>query len=222
MTRRACARVRLVAPVVVLGALALAACGGPAAHPAATTSTTTIAGASTSTTLAGTQQIRFDPYTSGGTAVAGLHVTQTVTGTCVAAGVAGNSSFRCFAQPSAVVYDPCFVPPHATSGPLLCVADPAVPDAVEFDLGPLPSPASGAPAARPWAMELANGQVCVLVNAAWDGLGPFACPVPGSGPGAEADCHAPEARAPTWRAECQAEESASSAFEVLPVVRVWT
>ena len=33
---------------------------------------------------------------------------------------------------------PLFAPPHATSGPLMCVADPAEPEAVSFQVGTLP------------------------------------------------------------------------------------
>ncbi|HXZ62626.1 MAG TPA: hypothetical protein VEG62_07785, partial [Acidimicrobiales bacterium] len=174
---------------VVLAALGLAACSStstPAPRGAATSSTTarptttttrTTSPSSTSTTT-GTQEVAYDPYTAQGTANPTLQVTQTVSGTCVGAGVAGATSYRCFAQPDNEVYDPCFAPPHATQGPLLCVPAPNVTDVVQFDVGALPAPPSGAPASRVWAMQLANGQVCVLVDAAWSGLGPFACPTP--------------------------------------------
>ena len=163
----------------------------------------------------------YDPYTAQGTANPTLQVTQTVSGTCVGAGVAGATSYRCFAQPDNEVYDPCFAPPHATQGPLLCVPAPNVTDVVQFDVGALPAPPSGAPASRVWAMQLANGQVCVLVDAAWSGLGPFACPTPAPAD-SQADCHAPIHGTGGWTAPCQAAETSSSPFTTLGVVTVWS
>ena len=152
-----------------------------------------------------------------------MHVTQTVTGTCVSPGVAGSSSYRCFAQPGTTAYDPCFAPPHATSGPLVCVADPTENQAVSFDVGALPAPAASGPSTQPWAMQLSNGQACISVAAAWGaGLGPFACPTPAGTSPSEADCHAPRRSGNGFDAACQTTESSSSSFRLVQVVKVWT
>lgn len=202
--------------VIALVALALSACSS---SPGSTSSTTSPA--ATSTTEAGTQEVRFDPYSTQGTLLPTQQVTLKVSGTCVAPGVAGTTSYRCFAQPHSTIYDPCFAPPHATSGALECVADPSTPETVEFDASGLPQAPAGAPATRPWAMQLSNGQVCLLVAAAWGGLGPFACPTPGA-TSSVADCHVPQPARPWWSTACQAQESASSAFSAVQVVKVWT
>ncbi len=198
-----------------------------AGHPASSSTTTTVAGSTTtpsavrSTAAAGTQEVRFNPYSTQGTLPPAEQVTLKLSGTCVAPGVAGTTSYRCFAQPQSTIYDTCFAPPNATSGALECVADPSAPEAVEFDAGALPAALFGAPATRPWAMQLSNGQVCILVSAAGGGLGPFACPTPGA-TSSVADCHGPQPAVPWWSAACQAQESASSAFSAVRVVKIWT
>jgi hypothetical protein len=163
----------------------------------------------------------FDPYGADGKVVPTLTITNTVSGTCVSPGVAGSTSYRCFAQPNSVVYDPCFAAPGATSGPLVCVADPATPVGIAFDVGTLPPAAAGAPADRVWAMRISNGQACVLVNAAWNGLGPFACPSPGVGK-PEADCHTPKPGSPWWSTVCQLGQAKSSPFTPHRVDVVWS
>ena len=221
-------RTTLVAAVVLV-ALALSACSSPSpAARGAGSSTTGVSHRTTTTkggntpTGHGTQEVGFDPYTAQGTVRATLQVTHTVSGTCVSPGVAGATSYRCFAQPGSSIYDPCFAPAHATSGPLTCVAAPTDIDAVAFDVGALPSAPAGVPATRPWAMRLVNGQVCVLVAAAWGGLGPFACPRPAAVAASVADCHVPEQATPWWSAACQPQQSASSPFAALQVDTVWT
>ncbi len=227
LARSTLARTTPVAAVVLV-ALALSACGSPSPSARGAGSSTTGASHRTTTTQGGnaptgrgTQEVAFDPYTAQGTVRATLQVTQTVSGTCVSPGVAGATSYRCFAQPDSSIYDPCFAPAHATKGPLTCVAAPTDIDAVAFDVGALPTAPAGVPATRPWAMRLVNGQVCVLVNAAWGGLGPFACPTPAAADSV-ADCHVPQQATPWWSAACQAQQSASSPFTALDVDTVWT
>jgi len=215
--------------MLALVALTLSACSNSPGAPTESTRSTSTSGAAattapsaaTSTTAVGTQQVRFDPYSAGGTLLPTEQVVATVSGTCVAPGVAGTTSYRCFAQPHSNIYDPCFAPAHATGGPLECVADPAEAEAVEFDTGALPEPPAGAPPTRPWAMELANGQVCILVAAAWGALGPFSCPPLGA-TGSVADCHVPQQAVPWWSAACQAQQSEASAFAPVRVDKVWT
>ncbi len=169
------------------------------------------------------QEVVFTPYSPQGTVLATIDVTQTVTGTCVSPGVAGASSYRCFAQPGSTVYDPCFAPPQATSGPLMCVADPAEPQAVSFQVTALPAPATSVPATQPWAMQLANGQACIFVASAWSaGRGPFACPRTAGSLPSDADCHPPRKSAAGFEALCQTRETASSTFLFVQVVKVWT
>ena len=149
--RRDDGRRTLLGTTVLVGvaAIALAACSGsPAASHGSTDrsptgvhgTTTTTASAparGASTTLPGTQAASCDPCTSQGTADPSLHVTQRVSGMCVGPGVAGTSSYRCFAQPSGEIFDPCFAPSRATAGPLLCVPAPNVHEVVAFDIGAL-------------------------------------------------------------------------------------
>ena len=219
-------RVPLVAALLV--ALALSACGSPSSphggvgsRTTTTSSRTMTTSAATSTTAPGTQEVGFDPFSPQGTIRPPLVVSHTVSGTCVASGVAGAESYRCFGQPQAGIYDPCFAPPNAKSGPLVCVADPTANEVVQFDTGALPTPSAGVPLTRPWAMRLLNGQVCVLVDAAWAGLGPFACPLPGAA-SSVADCHVPTQGAPWWTAACQPQENPSSPFAEVRITTLWT
>jgi hypothetical protein len=225
LTRAVFRRHVAVVAVLLLGA-ALSACGGASAPQGGGGTTTTsprtaTTSAATSTTAPGTQEVGFDPFSPQGTIRPPWVVSHTVSGTCVASGVAGATSYRCFGQPQAGIYDPCFAPPNAKSGPLVCVADPTTTDVVQFDTGTLPTAPAGVPPTRPWAMRLPNGQVCVLVDAAWGGLGPFACPVPvATSP--VADCHVPTQGAPWWNAACQIQENASSPFVEVRITMLWT
>jgi len=234
---------RRLAPLAVtaFAAVALAACGSsgtPSAHESGAgathrTSTSTTAGDSTTsistnssgstttTTAPASQDVTFSPFTAQGGVAPGLQVTQEVSGHCISPGVAGSASYRCIAEPGDVPYDPCFAPPAASGGSLLCVPDPAVMDVIRFSAATLPHASTSVPQTRVWAMRLKNGEVCVLVNAQWDGRGPFACPTP-SAVASVADCRAPTQTAQGWSTECQAKENASSPFTVMPVVNVWT
>jgi hypothetical protein len=222
--------------LIVLGATVLASCGG-SSNPTASSTTTTTSQlvvpqapptssntTSSSTTTAspttGTREETFDPYGPDGKILPTVTITRFAGGTCVSPGVAGSSSYRCFAHPVSTVYDPCFAPPHAASGLLVCVADPATPVGVAFDVGALPTALAGVPAHRVWAMRLANGQACVLVNAAWGGLGPFACPSPGIGK-PEADCHTPKPGSPWWSTACQLGQAKGFPFKPFRVEVVW-
>lgn len=219
----------VLASVLAVGML-LASCasthstpsGGGAVSTGGAHPSTTAAGRSaggTATTLPDTQEVAYYPFTPLGTADPSLSITRTVSGNCVGGGVAGADSYRCFAQPNGEIFDPCFSPPRAVSGPLLCVPAPNVTDVVQFDVGKLPTASPGLPL-RLWAMQLADGQVCVLVEAAWSGLGPFACPTPTAG-GSFADCHAPVRGTGGWSAPCQAAETSSSPFTTVRVQEAW-
>jgi hypothetical protein len=118
-----------------------------------------------------------------------------------------------------MTYDPCFAAPRATTGPLLCVPYPTDTDVTEFTVHALPA-TSHTPPNRIWAMQLQNGEVCILVRATWHGNGPFACPTP-SATSPVADCHTPEHTAEGWTAACQASQEESSPFAAVPVTNVW-
>jgi hypothetical protein len=224
-----------------LAAVALAACGSsgtPSPHESGAgatdqTSTSSTAGGSTTsfpststttvttTTAPASQDMTFSPFTAQGGVAPGLQVTQQVSGHCTSPGVAGSASYRCIAEPGDMPYDPCFAPPAVSGASLLCVPDPAVVDVIRFSAGALPHASISVPQTRVWGMRLQNGEVCVLVNAQWDGRGPFACPTP-SAAASVADCRAPTQTGQGWSTECQAKENASSPFIVVPVVNVWT
>ncbi len=135
------------------------------------------------TAVDATRVVTFEPFTASGSLASPLHASGSATGTCIDAGVAGGASYRCFASSPGGIFDPCFAGPRGTSEPLACVTSPKDTNVVMLratsiqDLVPVSLPP------RPWAIELAGGTVCTLVNAAWDGLGPFGCPpVPAAGP----------------------------------------
>lgn len=190
-----------------------------ATQPSTTTTTTT---STTTTTVPGreTSQITYDPFTAKGAIKPSLVISssQTLT-TCEADGVAGNGSFRCFSGNG--IYDPCFARPGATNGPLLCPSDPAGDQVVELTglSLPAPAPGQGASNTRPWAFQLADGQVCVQVNAAWGGLGPFGCG--STPPGPLSDCHVPVTGSPFWTAACQDQETDASPFTTNQIETVW-
>ncbi len=205
-----CAR---IVAVLLTGALLPACSGGRSSLPATTTTSTT-----SLPQPAGTRVLTFEPFSVQGTVLSTLRVTATVSGHCLTGGVAGNSSYRCFAGND--IYDPCFARPGASNGPLLCTSNPARSEVVQLDVGTLPEPLGGVPEERSWAIQLSNGQICVLVDAAWGGLGPFGCqPAP---PATLADCHVPEKASPWWTAGCQDQASDSSPFSSYRVTTVWS
>jgi hypothetical protein len=216
--------------ILIFGLVALA-CGGcgsstsggrsTGADGSATSTTTTTTTSTTTTPPSGTHDVDYDPFTTQGAIDPQLQIVARLSATtCFQGGVAGSSSYRCFTQPSAI-YDPCFAPPGAASGPLLCPSSPDRPQVTELSLSPLPqAPQQGVAEQRPWAVQLTDGQVCVLVNAAWGGFGPLGCQP--SAPGPLADCHMPVHGTPWWTVACQAKEAASSPFLLYRVDTLWT
>ena len=180
------------------------------------------AGCSNSIVTKRTQVVVYQPWTSQGTISSSLHVTATLHSTlCIGDGVAGNSSYRCFTTQLVDhrnIFDPCFARPQAATGPVLCPINPANPHVVEIDVSTLGSPDNGAAKSRIWAIQLAGGQVCIAVNAAWAGLGPFSCSP--SNPGQVPNCHTPQPDMPWWFAQC--EEKNGGPFTAQRVVKVWS
>lgn len=176
----------------------------------------------------GTARVTYQPF-HGSQLAAGLHVTAHQSGSCFRYGAPSRSYYRCFGV-SNYIFDPCFAGPQGTSSPLVCPEDPISGTVALFQVtAPPPAGTTPSPTAvsRPWAMELSNGQLCLMVSAAWSGLGPYSCQPPAGGQGAVppgaavADCHSPVPSKTWWSAECQAKLSASSSFSPLTVKTVW-
>jgi hypothetical protein len=161
----------------------------------------------------GTRTVIYNPFSAAGLGP-GVHVTARASGTCL--------------------QDP-------SPAELICPTDPASGEVVRLtatSVVPGPGTRPSGPGQRPrpatnlapWAIELADGQVCLLVEAAWGGLGPYSCKdgLPsGEGPGSDhprtrvADCHLPDSSQPRWTARCQLKETVTSAFSLVNLGTVW-
>jgi hypothetical protein len=185
------------------------------------TSTSTSTTSTPTTAASGSQEITYQPFTATGAIDPNLVVTSSVTGTCVTGET--RRTYRCFGEnPTGVIYDPCFVGPHGTTQPLVCPRNPATPDVVEFTATSVTSQAP-ITTTRPWAMELAGGQVCLFVSAAWSGLGPYDCQ-PANASTTPADCREPQPSQPSqpwWTAECQRQKTSASPFTPNRVSKIW-
>jgi hypothetical protein len=185
----------------------------------APSTTTTTTSPPPQTTVPGTKEVTYTPFTATGINPA-LHVTGQTTGTCFSYGRASYGPYyRCFGNNSGV-YDPCFAGPKATAAPLVCPSDPTTNNVVEFTVTSLTSAEPASPTAIPWAFQLSSGQVCILVSAAWGGLGPYSCQkslaaTPMS------DCHTPGVVQPFWTAACQEQETTASPFTAEDVTTAW-
>jgi len=169
--------------------IATPATTAPAAVPA--TNTAAPATASTPTTAAApatTQAETFGPWTAAGTLRPGINVLGRSSGTGCTRGSAfdaGNQyAWRCFLT-NGSLYDPCFAPP-ARSGvtQVACMDTPWSGARLVTLARPLARSSWGTPrpnaAKYPWAMVLANGQRCGLLEGTGrviDGIGlSFGCP----------------------------------------------
>jgi hypothetical protein len=163
----------------------------PASPTAVNTTSAPPATASTSTTAAPpvrTQLEIFGPWTAAGTLRPGINVVGRSSGTGCTRGSAfdaGNQyAWRCFLTNGAL-YDPCFAPP-ARSGvtQVACMDTPWSGVRLITLARPLAHSSWGTPgpsaAKYPWAMVLANGQQCGLLEGTGrvtDGIGLyFGCP----------------------------------------------
>lgn len=238
-------RFRIVAvsgALVVVGAVAILAVGhsptgAPQLHVAGSPSTTTGLVASTAaptTTVTstvtstasspttalpeGTQEITYQPFTATGSVDPSLRVTARVTGTCLNG--ESKRSYRCFDTGAAAgVYDPCFAGPRGTTVPFVCPLNPATGDVVEITTASV-TVGAPVPTARPWAMQLSGGTVCLFVSAAWGGLGPYDCQF-GDSSVTPSDCRPPQSSNPWWTVECQDQKTAASPFTAQRVTKVW-
>ena len=163
----------------------------PASPTAVNTTTAPATTASTPTTAAPpvrTQAETFSPWTAAGTLRPGVNVVVRSSGTgCTRGSVfdAGNQyAWRCF-QASGAFYDPCFAPPARSGVTEVACMDAPWSGARLITLArPLARSSWGTPrptaAKYPWALVLANGQRCGLIEGTapvTDGIGLyFGCP----------------------------------------------
>lgn len=203
-----------VTPAVAPGAIAPSATGSGGPMTASPEM-----GAAPKTTV-----FRYEPF-KGSHLKAALHVTARYrASSCFqyGGGVAGRYYYQCFAESPGGVYDPCFAGPRGISGPLVCPANPTghsvtvLTVASSASVGMLGSPWTSL---RAWAIQVSGGKVCLFVDAAWGGLGPYDCEAYGQ-KGFPADCHLPT-MGRTWVAACQADKSRTSPFRSVRVVRAW-
>lgn len=149
---------RGVAVVAALAAMLLGGCAS-AHHP----SPAAVAGghtASSSPLAGGTTTRFFAPYRRSGAPTAGVVAHRS--GSCFTKSitVAARGAFRCFAANT--ILDPCFAAP-GSEHVVDCYAAPWT-RAVELRVAKLPSTGLAAHVTRPWAIELAGGQRCVVTN----------------------------------------------------------
>lgn len=183
------------------------------ASPPTTPPTTVVLPPATST-----QVLTYDPYMATGALAPTVVVTKVLTANaCVSTGIAGQGSYRCFTTPSPhIIFDPCFAAPGQSSGPVVCPIGDSLSDVVKITVATLPAVTTLHPAERPWRIELSNGQVCKLLNAALGGAGPFFCDTPGP----IDDCRTPVEATPTWSVACQ--PARTTTFVTYPVEEVWS
>lgn len=226
------ARPIVTALAMTLLTAGLAACGATGSTSTATSTTSTSTSTSTTSTSttstasrpSRTQQITYQPFTASGIDL-DLTVTAHDTGTCIRDGTQATPTrcFRCFGATTSrgsAIYDPCFAGPLGTAGPLVCPSTPTSSDVIEFAVTSVTSDQPSSMQRFPWAMQLVTGQVCLKVNAAWGGLGPYACQPPLT-ERTVAHCHPPTTSQPTWIAQCQARQTAFSPFTPQALAKVW-
>jgi hypothetical protein len=154
-----------LAPATVPAAATTApATAAPASRPAAASGA--------ATTVTSTRVTIFDPWTAAGTLSPGIRVVRQVPGTgCTTGSVfdQGNpDAWRC-SEASGGFYDPCFAPPGQSGVTRLACMDTPWSGATIISLTrPLAHSSRGAvapsAAGAPWAMALANGQQCGLIE----------------------------------------------------------
>ena len=157
------------APAAVPATTSAAAITAPATGaPAAVPATTSAAAAPPPATRVET----FDPWTAAGTLLPGIKVLSRYSGgrcTMRSSFDAGNQyAWRCFLA-SGSFYDPCFAPAAQSGVTQVACSDSPWSGAVIITLArPLARSSWGTPrpsaAAYPWAMALANGRECGLIE----------------------------------------------------------
>jgi hypothetical protein len=154
---------RAVVAGVALAAMVLGGCAtshhGPDAPAGAAATSTTKTSSAPAGVTAPTTRV-FTPYGRGGAPTAG--VVEHRSGSCFTQSitVAARGAYRCFAANT--ILDPCFAKP-GTKHLLDCYPSPWS-RAVQLHVDTLPTAATAVHVTRPWAIELAGGQHCVVTN----------------------------------------------------------
>jgi hypothetical protein len=179
---------------------------------------------------AGTVTDLYQPFT-GDRVDASLHVVAHYSGSCTEyqGPVDNRVDYRCFtAQVKRAtvswVFDPCFAAPSkSVAATLVCPTNPATNRVVEVAAKSIGEGSlTRLRALQPWAVQLANGQICQLVDAAWGGLGPYSCLGKAlSGAPLLADCHMPAPTRPFWTAPCQQRLTLASPFKATALKAAW-
>lgn len=133
-----------------------------------------------STTVRGshTQFVSFSPWTSSGTVAPGVQVSNHIAGTACTMATSfdpGNQyAWRC-SQADGGFYDPCFAPPgHDNVTTVACGDSPWSKFAIMTLAQPLAHSSWGTPTpdpSQPWAMLLAGGQQCGLIEGTGSEIG---------------------------------------------------
>ncbi len=213
-----------ISALVVAGAIGATVAYGPRSAPVgphrAPATQPPPGSTSTSSVARGTEKITYEPFTAAGIDP-NLHVANGATGNCIrySRGTVAHYYFRCFASGGGI-YDPCFAGPQYTSAPLVCPTSPTSSNVVAFTVTTVSSEEPPSTSSIPWAMQLSNGQVCLFVSAAWNGLGPYQCAAAPDG-ASVADCHTPDEPSSSWTAACQDHVTETSPFASKDVARVW-
>ncbi len=142
--------------VMVLGGCATSHRGADAPAGGAPTTRTTSAPAGVTVTKTRV----FTPYDRSGAPTAGVVAHRS--GSCFTRSITVNAqgAYRCFAANT--ILDPCFAEP-GTTHVLDCYASPWS-RAVQLRVSAVPTTTTAADVTRPWAIELAGGQHCVVTN----------------------------------------------------------
>jgi len=158
---------RLAALSAALVAMALALLAGCASQPAPRTGSTAIVGAHAARAAAQKPTVVSTLVTYRADGSLAVPTVRTLTGSCFTSTVAAAPSpkgYRCVANHSDL-FDPCIPPPdvaHPTA--VACRADPWSGATVLRLTAALPKPDPSSQVARPWAMQLADGERCVAVT----------------------------------------------------------
>ena len=237
---------RVLSSILVLG-LSVASCGGSSAvgQPApngrsvttssATSPSTSLGNASSvsssmSSAAAMTTVVTYQPFVANQVDPA-LDVTGSYQATSCyryGGGAAGRYYFRCFIKSR--VYDPCFSNVGnafegvvGLSSALVCPRNPTDNKVVELQIAHstnINTDSKPWTSARPWAFQLSNGTVCLFVNAAWGGLGPYDCQA-ATPTTVLADCRVPQMTSPLWTTTCQDKKSSGNPFTSAVLEKAW-
>jgi hypothetical protein len=152
--------------LAALLAVAVAGCGKSSAsghhHPHSSAHSMPV-GSATAAGRPATVVTKFTPYTAGDSLA--VPVNSHAAGRCWTGSIAVpvKGAYRCLVGNK--IADPCFAPHHpAAPNTVACVNAPWSPAEVVALSGPLPKVTPHGQAAKPWAVQLANGARCVAAT----------------------------------------------------------